>query len=128
MKARVKATGETIEIMQVYEKGESFYVRLDILDTTEVRYHISELEFEGFETEGKFAETCLNGIKQDADYIPDYWTRLEHQYAGMAMQGILSNYDLLKFLCRDGDSTKDATINAAIVVAHALVEKMKEEK
>ena len=25
MKARVKATGETIEIMQVYEKGESFY-------------------------------------------------------------------------------------------------------
>lgn len=21
----------------------------------------------------------------------DYWTRLEHQYAGMAMQGILSN-------------------------------------
>ena len=88
MKARVKATGELIEIMQVYEKGESFYVRLDMLNTSEVRYHISELEFEGFETEGKFAETCLNGIKQGADYIPDYWTRLEHTYAGMAIQGI----------------------------------------
>jgi hypothetical protein len=37
MKARVKATGEIVEIMQVYEKGESFYVRLDMLDTTEAR-------------------------------------------------------------------------------------------
>ena len=25
------------------------------------------------------------------DEEPDYWTRLEHQYAGMAMQGLCAN-------------------------------------
>ena len=119
MKARVKATGETIEIMQVYEKGESFYVRLDILDTTEVRYHISELEFEGFEIEGKFAETCLNGIKQDTDYILDYWTRLEHQYVGMAMQAyiIISQSSFCEGDMKDCKS-----------IAHALVQELKEKE
>ena len=125
MKARVKATGELIEIMQVYEKGESFYVRLDMLNTSEVRYHISELEFEGFETEGKFAETCLNGIKQGADYIPDYWTRLEHQYAGMAMQGILSNANHALW---DRENNAEGIAKSASAIAHALVEKMKEER
>jgi hypothetical protein len=131
MKARVKATGETIEIMQVYEKGESFYVRLDMLDTTEVRYHISELEFEGFETEGKFAETCLNGIKQGVDYIPDYWTRLEHQYAGMAMQGMLNNSLLINGLLKVNKSHEDIVAEVtgtAIRYAHALVEKLKEKE
>ena len=131
MKARVKATGETIEIMQVYEKGESFYVRLDMLDTTEVRYHISELEFEGFETEGKFAETCLNGIKQGIDYNPDYWTRLEHQYAGMAMQGMLNNSLLTTGLLKAGKSHEDfvdEVTRTALRYAHALVEKYKKEE
>ena len=134
MEARVKATGETIEVMQVYEKGESFYVRLDMLDTTEVRYHISELEFEGFETEGKFAENCLNGIKQDQDIVhdPDYWTRLEHQAAIAAMQGMLNNSYLAGEFRKDPnngieDMSKIIT-KAAAVYAHALVEKMKEEK
>ena len=116
MKARVKATGETIEVMQVYEKGESFYVRLDMLSTTEVRYHISELEFEGFETEGKFAETCLNGIKQGVDYNPDYWTRLEHQATIAAMQG---------FLAGRMEDTYKRVAEFSINQAHALVEKLK---
>ena len=126
MKARVKATGETIEVMQVYEKGESFYVRLDMLGTTEVRYHISELEFEGFETEGKFAETCLNGIKQGINYNPDYWTRLEHQYAGMAMQGLMTILPNIGGL--EGRTPKDEIVDIAMETAHALVEKMKEER
>lgn len=126
MKARVKATGEVIEIMQVYEKGESFYVRLDMLDTTEVRYHISELEFEGFETDGKFAETCLNGIKQDIVYAPDYWTRLEHTYAGMAMQGLMSILPQIGGI--EGRSKQTEVVDIATSIAHALVEKMKEEK
>ena len=120
MKARVKATGETIEVMQVYEKGESFYVRLDMLSTTEVRYHISELEFEGFETEGKFAETCLNGIKQGVDYNPDYWTRLEHTYVGMFMKSFLDNFD--------GTATMEQLSDDAIALAHALVQKLKEKE
>lgn len=123
MKARVKATGETIEVMQVYEKGESFYVRLDMLSTTEVRYHISELEFEGFETEGKFAETCLNGIKQGVDYNPDYWTRLEHQAAIAAMQGILSNHNLYGSVIQMTQVSR-----VAIDYAQELVEKIKEKE
>ena len=131
MKATIKATGETIEVMQVYEKGESFYVRLDMLDTVEVRYHINELEFEGFETEGKFAETCLNGIKQDIVYDHDYWTKLEHQYAGIAMQGMLSNTSLITVLF---DTTKDhdELLKEIMICSHeyarALVKKMKEDK
>lgn len=131
MKATIKATGEIVEVMQVYEKGESFYVRLDVLDTTEVRYHISELEFEGFETEGKFAETCLNGIKQDSAYAPDYWTRLEHQYAGMAMQGILGNQTYTKNLLETSTSAKDARdmiVDASMYLAHAFIQKLKEKE
>lgn len=123
MKARIKETGELIEVMQVYEKGESFYVRLDMLDTIEVRYHISELEFEGVETEGKFAQICLNGIKQGIDYNPDYWTRLEHQAAIAAMQGILSNNELYREIC------KSRNLEITIMeYAHALVEKMKNKE
>ena len=121
MKARVKTTGETIEVMQVYEKGESFDVRLDMLNTIEIRYHISELEFEGFETEGKFAETCLNGIKKGIDYIPDYWTRLEHTYAGMAMQGLI-------LTASKHMGTDQEVAQWAKEYAHALVEKYKKEE
>ena len=131
MKARVKATGEVIEVMQVYEKGESFYVRLDMLDTLEVRYHISELEFEGVETEGKFAQICLNGIKQGIDCNPDYWTRLEHQYAGMAMQGMLSNTSLITVLfdaTKDHDELLKEVVICSHEYAHALVEKMKNKE
>ncbi len=132
MKAKVKSTGEVIEVMQVCEKEESFYVRLDILNTTEVRYHISELEFEGFETEGKFAETCLNGIKQDIVYSPNYWTKLEHQYAGMAMQTMLATLYNSKYCVgvfesyANVDSKEIARLSK--VYAHALVEKMRNKE
>ena len=86
-------------------------------------------------------ETILNAIN-DLDSIncmiqdihesiyqdsPDYWTRLEHQYAGMAMQGILSNPE--SELDYKGDETlPQALAGCAAKVAHALVEKMKEER
>ena len=53
---------------------------------------------------------------ENAQIDPDYWTRLEHTYAGMAMQGIIaSNLDLLSH----------EIIEDAISYAHALVEKLK---
>ena len=58
----------------------------------------------------------------------DYWTRLEHQYAGMAMQGMLSNATVVTALV-EGKSTLINTIpRQAKLFAHALVEKMKEER
>lgn len=117
MKARIKATGEEIEVMQVYEKGDSFYVRLDMIDTVEVRYHISELEFEGIQS---ISEDNLN-----------YWDRLKHTYAGMAMQGILANQDLIMSICRKNDPDRpirETICELAEACAQILVERMKEEK
>ena len=61
-----------------------------------------------------------NTIVQKKDE-PDYWTRLEHQYAGMAMQGLCMN-DFCECVGADDIATD------ALAIAHALVEKMKEVK
>lgn len=61
-----------------------------------------------------------NTIVQKSD-DPDYWTRLEHTYAGMAMQGMLSIEDY-------GNLKTESIIILASELAHALVEKMKEER
>lgn len=96
MKARIKATGEIVEISTFQDNNK--------IPTT---YDENELEF----------------------LIPnDYWTRLEHQYAGMAMQGFCANYnDFTKV--NDGTCTNVEMIcENARIIAHALVEKMKEER
>ena len=89
MKAKVKATGEIVEVIF----NSPYY---DTTDGKE-RYYHHELDFQ--------------------DTL-DYWTRLEHQYAGMAMQGILSR-QYVDF---------DKIIEKSVEFAHALVEKMKEER
>lgn len=50
---------------------------------------------------------------------PDYWTRLEHQYAGMAMQGILSHMGVTV--------APEWVAEEAEAYATALVEKLKAE-
>ena len=55
---------------------------------------------------------------------PDYWTRLEHQYAGMAMQAIVTN-------CGSHDYASELDellVTPCIEIAHALVEKLKEKE
>lgn len=54
---------------------------------------------------------------------PDYWERLKHQYAGMAMQGIMSNVE--QIIPRKGCSFLVEIVGISYKVAHALVEKMK---
>ena len=65
-----------------------------------------------------------NTIVQKSD-DPDYWTRLEHQYAGMAMQGILS---MPVYGSNGSEVDQDAVIECAMEYAHALVEKLKEKE
>ena len=102
MKARVKETGEIVEVINI---------DFDALVCTNGDYYTLE-EIEGLECE------------------PDYWTRLEHQYAGMAMQGMMSG-DWVEMMYRtvsnDGEY-RDLLTNMAQELAHALVEKMKEKK
>ena len=52
---------------------------------------------------------------------PDFWTRLEHQYAGMAMQGMLSNPACENLITK-------AIVKEAVDIATALVEKLKEKE
>ena len=90
MKARVIATGKIVDVVA----NGNYY---DTTDNKE-RYYSHELDF------------------QDTT---DYWTRLEHQYAGMAMQGMItSNLDLLSH----------EIIEDAVEYAHALVQKLKENE
>ena len=93
MKARIKATGEIVDlapytrVCEDFAKGRSWLVE--------------ELD--------------------DADDVPDYWTRLEHTYAGMAMQGLVLTAS--KHMGTDQEMAQWAK-----EYAHALVEKMKEER
>lgn len=54
---------------------------------------------------------------------PDYWEKLKHQYAGMAMQGILSNNELYREIC------KSRNLEITIMeYATELVNRLKEEE
>ena len=68
MKARVKATGAIVEVHTCDEAG--------FVDRKGKYYWEHDLFFGSLDT----------FPYED----PDYWTRLEHQYAGMAMQGLKS--------------------------------------
>ena len=91
MKARVKATGEIVD-------------ETAMVSTLGDDFYLRELE----------------PISDDTEVI-DYWTRLEHQYAGMAMQGICANnsWDTCAW---------NVIANDAYEAAHALVEKLKEKE
>ena len=97
MKARVKATGDIVEVNQCY-----------ILYDDGRRELIYGKELE--EVQG----------------APDYWTRLEHQYAGMAMQGLMSYVG--QIAPKKGRSFCDEIVGISFTVAHALVEKYKKEE
>lgn len=100
MKARVKATGEIIEIN---ESSTIYDARLCHV------YNASELE-------------------NIPDIDSDYWTRLEHQATIAAMQGLCANYTEFT---KDNDGTLSNTemiAENAKLIAHALVEKLKEKE
>ena len=101
MKAKIKATGEIVHV------GDYNTIHHDPMYKNERTgpWRLEELDF---------TET------------PDYWTRLEHQYAGMAMQGLMTILPNIGGL--EGRTPKDEVIDIATETAHALVEKMKEER
>ena len=107
MKAKIKETGEIVE---VHDCSSDMYVE-KFGELTGRLFHITELDFDNLES-------------------PDYWTRLEHQYAGMAMQGVLASADLLFSLCKKrGDCpVRVIATEFANDCAHALVEKLKEKE
>ena len=106
MKARVKATGEIIEVREEYDLREAM---------PQVFYSNEEDPYEVYEKE----ELDFN-VNDNMNPTIDYWTRLEHQYAGMAMQGFCINPDYR-------DKPWDRMAEDATACATALVEKLKNE-
>ena len=97
MKARVKATGDIIDI------AEYSTIYAENFDTC---FYPNELEI--------------------LDNSEDYWAKLEHQYAGMAMQGLMSN--IKQLTPNMGHSYCDEIVGISVRIAHALVEKYKEKE
>ena len=111
MKARVKATGEIVEVRLC---GEWTNMHGDILPyrtNDGVEYSSHDLSFK---------------IDDERGEPLDYWTRLEHQYAGMAMQGLMSYVE--QITPKKGRSFCDEIVDISFKVAHALVEKYKKEE
>ena len=117
MKARVKESGEIVEVIAISDYiNENGQIIGEYKDGNGMLYTSYDLDF--------YIEEGIT--------IPDYWTRLEHQYAGMAMQGILSNPELFKATAKNAEEfgliVPQAVAIDANCFAHALVQKMKEER
>ena len=102
MKARVIATGEIVDV--------------------ELSHYIGDVAWYITKCNASYSENELEFI----DAPEDYWTRLEHQYAGMAMQGLMSILPQIGGI--EGRSKQTEVIDIATSVAHALVEKYKKEE
>jgi hypothetical protein len=102
MKARVKETGEIVEVEFVERKthtGEQVYMTHEgcLIEESRLDFNVEPI---------------------------DYWDRLLHQFAGMAMQGILACEEW-KISPRKGVSFAGEVALQAQEIAHALVEMMK---
>ena len=102
MKARVKATGEILEVEEYHKYLETGWKYKDNAGTL---YKPLALDFSD-------------------EAVIGYWTRLEQTYAGMAIQGILSNANHALW---DRENNAEGIAKSASAIAHALVEKMKNQ-
>ena len=148
MKARVKATGEIVEVSMECNNSTDFRKAIfRTKDGMSYRYDEIELTFDKINarvkstgdifgisdtttiypehydksyniTEVEFLDVKGNSFPKDDN--PDYWTRLEHTYAGMFMKSFLDNFD--------GTASMEILSDDAIKLAHALVQKLKEKE
>ena len=106
MKARVKGTNNIIDVefdKDAFNEGYPLYWDKE----NNMFYQPEQLEW----------------IDNEENAEPDYWTRLEHQYAGMAMQGILANHYIT-----DRIDVSVLITEAASAFAKSLVEKVRYEE
>ena len=103
MKARVKGTTDIIEVE--FNK--------DALNACYPPYYDKEHHM-------YYQPEQLEWVDYEANAEPDYWEKLKHQYAGMAMQAYITRHDDDRFYI--DDLAKDA-----VNFATALVEKLKGE-
>lgn len=114
MKARVKATGEIVEVNKVTSYDKDLKSIVYYKAENGFPYKEEHLDFEDL-TQGK-ADVKEKSYPKDE---PDYWEKLKHQAAIAAMQGLMSKEIL---------DTADSLSSYAIYYATVLVEKLKNEK
>ena len=105
VKVRVKATGEIKEVAR------GIYSPYQYVDNEGTIYTENDIEELPGDDGAIFFDPTI-----------DYWTRLEHQYAGMAMQG------MVRTVGHDRMYPPEKIAVYAVACAHALVEKLKESK
>lgn len=125
MKVRDKFTGDIIEVTPIIKySGRLGQYFESVEDEAGRELNLNDVEV----IESK--DTSIPDCGEGATYIDpsiSYWERLKHQYAGMAMQGILSNPEVdLDY--KSDECMPQAVAATAYNIAHALVEKMKEER
>ena len=112
MKARVKETGKIVDVIAISDYINEFgQIIGEYKDANGTLYTSYDLDF--------YIEEGIT--------IPDYWTRLEHQYAGMAMQGLLSS-GKLNILVDNSDVLPKGIAIVSREFARALVKKVRYEE
>lgn len=114
MKARVKATGEIVEVNKVTSYNKNLKAIVYYKAENGFPYKEEHLDFECLELD--IVDVKEKSFPKDE---PDYWEKLKHQYAGMVMAGMIS---------ADFEGTYKRIAEDAIEAATALVEKLKNEK
>lgn len=126
IKERAKEWGEHIVETTPYDvvngKACVFVEDRNIADVAEESYIAGAKEQRAIDDEDI---KKLNSIMEHS-VTPDYWTRLEHQYAGMAMQGLMGNIG--QITPKKGRSFCDEIVDISFEIAHALVEKHKKKE
>ena len=133
MKARVKATGEIVCVLQTSNGDYEEYITHNLYCPDELVFDVTDKDViynkgwqDGWDEAVKSEIPKIHPRLKGSD--PDYWTRLEHQYAGMAMQGLCANANFMQDHEGDFQCNEDMVAVYAYDIAHALVEKIKEKE
>ena len=123
MKVREKSTGDIIEVTPIMKySGRLGQYFESVEDEAGRELNLNDVEI----IESK--DTSIPDCGEGAMYIDpsiSYWERLKHQYAGMAMQGMLANANLYQWV---RTRNYKSLVENAELLANSLVEKMKENE
>lgn len=92
-----------------------------VIETNEIE------ELQGHMNNDYFSKDGMHFKEFELDFNieqTDYWEKLHHQYAGMAMQGILANCNHQLW---ERETNSEGIAERAYDIATALVNKLKEE-
>ena len=128
MKARVKATGEIIRVLQTRNGDYEEFVTHNLYCPDELVFDVTDKD--AIYNKG-WADGWDEAVKSEIPKIhprlkgsdPDYWEKLKHQYAGMAMQGMVKTYEQMMradIECRmDCMEHVDAEVANGVLRSHA---------